>query len=301
AVYMVASVPDGLGGFAQVSIDHNKFSLGSFGFGFSEATFWVVLIYSFVINLQNFGVDQNYVQRYIASKSDREARKSVWLGGLLYIPVSALFFFIGTALFAYYYNFPESLPDSYLDPGSADKVFPYFIVTELPSGITGLLIAAVFAAAMSTVSTSLNSSATIMLNDYYQRFFNRNANERESMKVLHYATVCWGALGTIIAIAMIRVQSALDAWWILAGIFSGGMLGLFLLGVISRAARNAHAIIAAVAGVSLILWFSLPKLIASHESSIHSYLIPVIGTFAILFVGISASLLFGKKGKVELH
>ena len=166
ATLMVASLPGGAGQLLQIAGEQGKFSLGSLGPGLGEPTVWVVLLYGLTINLQNFGIDQNYVQRYIASKSDAEARKSLWLGGLTYVPLSAAFLFIGSALFAYYRVHAGDLPAAYRDPAQADFVFPWFIVSVLPPGITGLLIAAIFAAAMSTVSTSLNSSATIILNDY---------------------------------------------------------------------------------------------------------------------------------------
>src|SRR5690606_22567665 len=146
------------------------------------------LIYGLFINLQNFGIDQNYVQRYITARSEKDAVFSTWLGGLLYIPVSLLFFFIGTALFAYYQAFPAMLPSDLHAPEMADRVFPYFIVNGLPSGITGLLIASILAAGMSTVSTSLNSGATIILTDFYQRFIKKDATEKQSMRVLYIAS-----------------------------------------------------------------------------------------------------------------
>jgi len=114
-------------------------------------------------------------------------------------------------------------------------------VNRLPTGFTGLVIAAIFAAAMSTLSRSPNCAATLTLSDIYKRFVRRRAGERESMAVLYGSSVAWGAIGTAKALAMIHVKSALDAWWSLDGIFSGGMLGLFLLGLISRRAKNAGA------------------------------------------------------------
>ena len=294
ALLMVTNMPGGLDEFTRIALENDKFSLGSFDLVLNESTFWIVFIYGIIINLQNFGIDQNYVQRYIASRSDAEARKSLWLGGLLYIPVSALFFFIGTALFAFYTASPDMLAEGYRDPMMADKVFPYYIVTALPAGVTGLLIAAVFAAAMSTVSTSLNSSATIILNDYYKRFVNQSASEENSMRALHITTVVWGILGTCIALAMTRVQSALDAWWTLAGILSGGILGLFLMGIIGRFVRNVPAALGVAVGVTLILWLSIPRLVPSGDINIHAYLIPVFGTFAILITGFATGYVFNK-------
>jgi len=306
AVIMLMGLPEGPGQLFQIAAEHDKFSLGSFGLDLAKSTVLITLEYGLVINMQNFGIDQNYIQRYFAAKSDAEARKSIWLGGLLYIPVSATFFFIGTALFAYYQVNPDSLPVAYQSADTADRIFPYFIVSVLPTGITGLLIAAVFAAAMSTVSTSLNSSATIILNDYYQRLINRSATEKQSMRVLHGTTVVWGALGTLIAIAMTGARSALDAWWTLAGIFGGGTLGLFLLGFISRKPGSKAAAWAVAAGVMVILWMTLsPRMTAfpaGLKSPFHSFLIIVFGTATILGAGfLLTALIFNKKPKTTDH
>lgn len=291
AAVMVAALPGGASGLFGVAAAHDKFSLGSFGPGLAEPTFWVVLLYGLVINLQNFGIDQNYVQRYIASKSDREARKSVWLGGLAYVPLSAAFLFIGTALFAYYDARPGDLPLAYRGLEKADSVFPWFIVSVLPPGVTGLLVAAIFAAAMSTVSTSLNSSATIILNDYYRRYVAPGTSEARSLRLLRGTTIVWGLAGTGAALAMTTVRSALDAWWALAGIFGGGTVGLFLLGFVSRRADNRSALAGVGAGLALIVWMTLsPRgsaLPPAWRSPFHEFLIIVFGTAAVLAVGLA--------------
>ncbi len=291
---MIVALPGGFGQFIEVGSQHNKFDLGSYSFDLATPTFWVVLAYGIVINLQNFGIDQNYIQRYHAASSDREAAKSIWLGALLYVPVSAIFFLIGTALFAYYTAGPGALPEAYQGEAQADKVFPYFIVTSLPSGVTGLLIAAIFAAAMSTVSTSLNSSATIILSDYYKRYLRKNSDEHSDMRTLYITTIIIGTLGTCIALALTKVSSALDAWWLLAGIFGGGTLGLFLLGFLSRRATNLTAIIGVTCGVILIVWMTLSPRAGDWFSDtlrnpFHSFLIIVFGTATILLVGLIAT------------
>jgi len=256
---LLFGMPEGPAQVFRIAAQGNKFSLGSFGVSLTQPTFWVVLTYGLVMNLQNFGIDQSFVQRYITAKSDQAAVRSVWLGALLYLPISALLFFIGTALFAFYTAQPELLPATLNPLETPDEVFPHFIVSELPAGVTGLLIAAVFAAAMSSVDSSLNCSATLFLQDIYKRYIRRKADvgERESMWVLYLTTLVWGAAGTMTAMAMIHVKSALDAWWQLAGIFSGGMLGLFLLGLIAHRAKNAAAATGVVIGVLIILWMSL--------------------------------------------
>ncbi|MCP5105756.1 MAG: sodium:solute symporter [bacterium] len=297
AVILFFSMPEGPGQLFVIAGEHGKFSLGSFGLSLSSPTFWVVLFYGVAINLQNFGIDQTYIQRYLAAKSTREAKKSVLLGSLLYIPVSALFIFIGTALFSYYTARPELLPDTLKAADVADKIFPHFIVSGLPAGLTGLLIAAVFAAAMSTVDSSINSSSTLILTDFYKRYFRPKADDRESMRVLRISTVVWGLLGTGMALAMMDVRSALDAWWKLSGIFSGGMLGLFLLGYFARKATNVPAAVGTVTGILVIMWMTFsPGKESPFASPFHSFLIPVIGTLALFLVGtLLSSLVKSKK------
>jgi solute:Na+ symporter, SSS family len=295
AAIMLVALPEGPGQLVRLAAAHDKFSLGSFGPGLGEPTFWVVLVYGIAINLQNFGIDQNYVQRYLASKSGRDARRSVWLGGLTYLPLSALFLFIGTALFAFYTENAGMLPTSLRDASRSDSVFPWFIVSALPPGVSGLLIAAIFAAAMSTISTCLNSSATVLLTDYYRRYINPDADERTSLRVLRVTTVVWGVAGTAAAVAMTSVRSALDAWWTLAGIFGGGTLGVFLLGFVSKRATNRSAAAGVATGVVLVVWMTLsPRwsaLPSGLRSPFHEFLIIVFGTAVVLTVGLA----FGRR------
>lgn len=296
--YLLFSMPEGPGQMLEIAARHHKFSLGGFSLDLSKSTFWVVMVYGIFINLQNFGIDQNFVQRYIASKSDRDAKKSAFRGGLLYIPVSLMFLFIGTALFSYYHSGAGKLPTELQDPARSDGVFPYFIVSELPVGITGLLIASIFAAGMSTISTSYNSSATVFLTDYYKRFFKKTASEKQAMRVLYISSLVISVCGIIIAIAMINVKSALDAWWKLASIFSGGMLGLFLLGVLSRRKNIVGAIAGVIAGLGIILWMTITNLLPSDRAigpEFHTYLTIVFGTITIFLVGFLFTLFAPKK------
>lgn len=284
------NMPAGPAQVFEIARANDKFSLGSFSSSLSEPTFWVVLLYGLTVNLQNFGIDQSYVQRYMTAKSDADAQRSVWLGVLLYVPISALLFLVGTALFAYYSTPPNLLAESTAGI-KPDAIYPHFIVTSLPPGVTGLLVASIFAAAMSSVDSSLNCSATLVLCDIYKRYLRTNISERESMIVLYAATLSFGAIGTVAALAMIQVQTVLDTWWSLAGMFSGGMLGLFLLGLLVSRAKSASAAIAVTMGVIVISWMSLSKL-AIWPASWHAYRSPLNGLLTIVF-GTATILLFG--------
>jgi SSS family solute:Na+ symporter len=189
-----------------------------------------------------------------------------------------------------------------------DKVLPHFIVNELWPGMAGLLIAAIFAAAMSSIDTSLNSSATVMLSDLYLRYLRKQAGERESMRVLYGMTLLMGILGTGTAVAMIGVESVLEAWWKLSGIFAGAMLGLFLLGLLARRAGRTAAVIAVTFGVVLIAWmtFTPAPLDPDAEpmvswwpetlrSPLSERLIPVFGSTGIVLAGFLAGLVFPRR------
>ena len=277
----------------------DKFSLGSFSLStLSESTFWVCLIYGIFTNLQNYGIDQNYVQRYHAAKSDSEARFSALFGGYLFIPVSAVFFLIGTALWSYYnasLPFREGLGVGF----KGDEVFPYFIVNVLPTGLTGLLVASIFAAGMSTVSTSITSGATVVLCDFYQKIKMKSDAGRPSspsgrsgeVSFLRLSSIIIGLLGMTVALALVDVDSILDSWWKLSSIFSGGMLGLFLLGFFSQKVRNVDAAIGVVCGFLVIAWISL------GNSGIHEYLAIVFGTITIFLVGFLLAKQFHGKSK----
>ncbi|MFI1770458.1 sodium:solute symporter [Thalassobellus citreus] len=297
--FMLFSMPEGPSQIFTIAAENDKFSLGSFNLDLSKPTFWVVLVYGVFINLQNFGIDQNYVQRYMVLKSDKEAQRSALVGGLIYLPISALFLFIGTALYGYY-NSAEVLPLALQDISKADRVFPHFIVNALPSGLTGLMIASIFAAGMSTISTSFNSSATVFLTDYYNKYFKQNASEKRSMQVLYISSIIISVIGIAIAIAMINVKSALDAWWKLSSIFSGGMLGLFLLGIFSKTKNAKGAIIGMIAGILVILWLTFSETIFGEDSvgaSFHTYLTIVFGTIAIFLVGFLVTMIMKPKNQ----
>ncbi|VAX24512.1 Predicted sialic acid transporter [hydrothermal vent metagenome] len=283
AIILINQTPQGA---LATAFESHKYSLGSFEFDFTQSTFWVVLVYGLFINLQNFGIDQSYIQRYHTAKSLDAARRSVWIGALLYVPVSALFLFIGSALFSFYSARPELLPEMLKGAQMGDRIFPHFIVSQLPAGFTGLLIAALFAAAMSSIDSSLNSSATIVMTDVYKRFFRKEAGDRETIRFLRGATLAFGAVGTGTALAMISIKSALDVWWQLAGIFSGGMLGLFLLALFAKRARAPHAAIGVGLGLLVILWATFSaKLGLPFSNPLHALMTTVIGTMVIFIAG----------------
>jgi SSS family solute:Na+ symporter len=284
---LLLTMPEGPAQVFQIAIEYHKFSLGSLAPSLSSPTIWVMLLFGFVGNLQSFAIEQGYVQRYITARSDRDAARSVWLGAMLYIPISAAFFFIGTALYAFYQAKPDLLPASLNALAHPDAVFPYYISRQLPVGLAGLVIAGLCAAAM---DSNLSSLATLFLRDVYQRHWRPAASEKESMRVLHLSSLTFGAISIGAALAMIHIKSALDLWWELAAIFGGGLLGLFLLGFISKKADNRAALTGVGAGLGVIIWMTLSPywswLPAAWRSPFHAFLVTVFGTATILIVGL---------------
>ncbi len=295
---LILKTPGGFLEILEVGSTYDKFSLGSFSPSLSDPTIWVLFAYGLVMNLGNFATDQSYVQRYITARSEAEAKKSVWITTALYVPTAAVFFFMGSGLFVFYRSQPELLGDV----NQADYVLPHFIVTQLPYGLAGLVVAAIFAASM---DSNLSSMATLTLCDLYKRYFRPQAGERESLLVLRISTVVWGAAGTGVGLWMIQEGSGLDKWWDLAGLFSGGVLGLFLLGLISRSAGPRAGLVAVVTGVVAIVWMTLPKLWPgmpeSLRSPLNSNLTVVVGTLTIFLVGLCLTKLFRFLGKDSRH
>jgi len=296
-VMILIKMPKGPGQVLEVAAQYDKFSLGSTDFSFLSATVLVVFLYALAENLKNFGINQTYIQLYATAKTDRDAKASVWAGALMYIPLAAMTFLVGTALFAFYHVQTGLLPEGI----KADRVFPHFIYTQLPGGIKGLVVAAICAAA---TDSNFNCIATLFHCDIYKRYFRPKASERESLAVLRIATLASGVIGVLISIAMIQSKQVLDAWWALAGIIASGMLGLFLLGIISKRASNRAAIISITVGTLAIIWmtislksfmdviqraipgFSMPEWFLSIRYTWHEFMIPVVGTLLIIVVGV---------------
>jgi SSS family solute:Na+ symporter len=305
---VIMEMENGFSDIITIGNSDEKFSLGSFSLtDFSTSTFWVVFLYGFFINLNNFGIDQNYVQRYHTAKTEKEAARSIWLCVYWYLPVSMLFFFIGSALYAYFQQHPDlieavkqqvaidkNVAVTALTPADyGDKVLPHFMVTKVPAGLLGLIIAAILSAAMSTISSGMNSSATVFLKDIYQRYIDKDISPKKELRVLYVSTAVMGILAIITGIVMIGVKSILDLWWQLAGIFAGGMLGLFLLGIISRSAGNTVAKLATIIGILVIMWMTfsvmLPEQYAWLRNPLHMNMVIVVGTLAIFLSGLLIS------------
>ena len=276
AIYILWQLPGGGSQLIELASQNQKFSLGSYAFHWSEPTFWVVLSMGYSLICKILVLTKtifNVIWWLKATVKLNVLRFWEALFTFRYLP---FFYLLALPFLLIIRYFPDSLPSDL----PSDQVFPHFIVHSLPPGLTGLLVASIFAAGMSTVSTSFNSAATVFLTDYYQKFSSQPTTDEQAIKVLYIASFIISLIAIGIALAMINVKSALDSWWTLASIFSGGMLGLFLLGAFTTTKNQWGAIIGALLGGALICWLSL-----TTNHALHSYLTIVLGTTVIFLVG----------------
>jgi Na+/proline symporter len=281
-ILLVSGVDGGASGFLSTALDADKFSIANFHWDAtsSQIAFWVIIVGSIAQNLSSYTADQAVVQRYMTTATSKLAAKSIWTNAVLTIPATLLFFGIGTALFAYYSSHPEKL-----DPTiTTDQVFPLFIAREMPIGIAGLIVAGVFAAAQSTVSTSMNSTATSIVTDF-MRPFNACKSEQGYLNAARFWTFTLGVIGTLIGLVFVNpeIKSLFDTFIKVIGLFMGVLGGLFILGALSRRANAAGAMTGAMVGAAVMFWMW-------KYTAINGYLYTAGGIATCVVVGFVASL-----------
>lgn len=281
---IVGGVDGGFSGLIDSGMADNKFKMVNMDFGPGSITtlsIWVIVLGGFGQNFSSYTADQAVVQRYMTTKDTQAAAKSIWANGLLAVPGALLFFGIGTGLYAFYQSQPEKL-----DPMiRIDQIFPTFIGAELPVGVAGLIVAGIFAAAQSTVSTSMNSIATTVVTDF-MRPFNACRTERAYLNAARLLTFTMGVIGTLVGLLFIspEIRSLMEEYFKVIGMFMGALGGLFLLGVATKRANGLGALIGIFAGVAVMITVWLMQWA-------NGYLFATIGIVTSLLVGYLASLL----------
>lgn len=266
----------------SAAIDQDKTRLFDFSFDLTKATVWGFIFLVVFDVVLTFPKDQVLMQRTLSTKSDKEAGRSIWMFAAIMIPGGFVFYGIGTALWMYYRDNPERLNP--LLP--IDATFPLFIAAELPAGVTGLIIAGIFAAAMSTLSSIINSISTLVSVDFYQKLV-RNPNEKTAVRIAEWSGVGVGVVGIGIALLMSRfdIHSLFDVSIELAGLLGGGFAGAYTLGMFTRRA-NAPGVAIGVAGsilVTVACW---------TMDLVHPYFYLAISILLCIVIGYLASLLF---------
>jgi SSS family solute:Na+ symporter len=270
-----------------------KFNLGEQSFNLERETLTVMILYGFAQHAHNYGTDQTMIQRYLTAKTTKEAVRGALISGIACIPVWALFFVIGTALWGYYTLGSNSLPQEIaIKP---DQVFPYFIMTELPSGVKGLIVVALASAAMSTISGGLNSISTVFTTDLYSRI--RIGNTQSKLRVARISLIVAGGLSLLLAMWLVTKSSqVLVIYFIVLSVFVGGILGLVLLAVLSKKANLKGVTTGIVVTVLVTSWATLTGNgvvdLGIFNFTLHPFLIGFLSHVTMFLVGHVASLFF---------
>lgn len=248
-------IDGGLDGFLTAADEAGKLRMFDFGFDISAPyQFWAGLIGGAVLSIASHGVDQLMVQRYLCARSQREAATALGLSGIVVIFQFAFFLLIGAALFVHYGDRTFA---------KADRVFATFIVEELPTPALGIVLGAVFSAAMSTLSSSLNSSATALTNDVWFPLFRPDASDRVKLRTVRAWTVVFGALQVTVGIAgQSMSQTVVDSVLAISGFVTGIVLGVFLLGVLTRRVGEAAALCGMLVGMATVSYVAFGTSVA---------------------------------------
>ena len=248
--YLIWGTEGGLEGFLQIGMDNHKFRLFDWSFDYRSATFWVILLGGLANNLISYTSDQTVIQRYLTTKDEDGARRSILLNGVMSVFISIAFFAIGAGLFTFFKTHPAELD---FTMAKADTIFPFFMMSQLPQGLAGLLIAAIFAATMSTISSNINSVATAFSMDFYKRW-KPEASDRNTLLVARRTCVIAGLLGMGIALLMAtwEILSLLDFFQEILGLLSSGLGGLFLMGIFFPRIGGKAALIGFICGVTTV-------------------------------------------------
>ncbi len=260
----------------------DKTKLLNLSFDFTQPTLWGFILLILFDTVLTFPKDQVLMQRALSTSSEKEAGRSVWFFAAVLLPGGFIFYFIGTMLFAYYRANPARL-DPLLP---IDAVFPSFIGTELPHGVTGLIIAGLFAAAMGTLSGTINSVATLLSVDFYEKFA-RRPTQKKVVRFAEWMSVVVGLVGIALAIFLstLDIHSLLDLTIELFGLLGGSCAGAYTLGMFTHRANWQGTAIGIVTA-------SVVTLAAWVMSLVHPYFYLLIAIVVSIVVGYAASLFF---------
>ena len=259
ALVLVGQIDGGLSTAIAAGAAYGKFSLFDFSFDLTKTfTFWAGLLGGCFLTMSTHGTDQYLVQRYLCTDKPRRAAAALLTSGVVVLAQFVGFLFIGVLLFAFYHPYADpayglaTTPAAYPFAGG-DRVFPDFITKHMPSGLSGLVIAAILAAAL---SSSLNSIAATAVNDLY-RPFRPDRDDRHYLRVSHWLTLLWGVVQVGVALA-VRNQdrSALDQALSVASLINGPVLGVFLIGTFLRRASESAALTGMFIGIVAMLYIS---------------------------------------------
>lgn len=264
---------------------------------YQRITLWIVVVSAVFTKLGCAGADQISIQRYLSTRSEEDASRSLVWGTVLAIPVMFLLFLTGLGLFYYYEVHPErSLPGM-----TGDQALTCFISNELPPGIGGIIMAGILAAVINTMCSVLNSLSTCTITDFYGRMIRQDASDHRKLRAARFATLVWGLLSILCAGLIMwlfgtegRRNPLMDVTYVTINLFTGILLGVFLLGVLSRRANGNGALVGAVAGLAAALTITAAyyfRELPEDAPKLSFLWINIIGCLVTIGVGYGVSLL----------
>lgn len=269
----------------MASIDHfHKMRIFDLSFNLQQPTLWVVLIGGLAANIVTYGSDQTVIQRYLTTRDEKTAARGINTGAWMTLPATLIFFTLGTLLFCFYQAHPASLDPSMTNN---DNIFPWYIITSLPNGVSGLLIAAVFAASMSSLDSAMNSVSTVITTDFFRRL-RPLADELAYLRVARWFTLLIGLAGTGLALLMAGrgISSLWDQFNTIIGLFAGGLGGIFLLGIFVTRANGISAIIGLIASGAI-------QYLVKEYTQVHFLLYAFTGMASAVLIGYLLSYVVG--------
>lgn len=254
----------GAGYLWTAGLQHGKLTLFDWTWDPRQrVTTWAILLGGTVGALAAYATDQVAIQRYLTTKSFDDSRRSLVLHALIIVPVSIIFYLMGAIVWGFYHQRPELLAG--FDTTHPDRILPFFIVQQLPPGVRGALIAALFAATMSSVDSGINSITTTTVVDFYGGLLKRRYDRAAHLLLARVWTIVWGVLVTGIAIAAgLWGKTLLEMSNTVSGLFCGPLLGIFLLGMLTRRANWQGALLGAAVGFAAAVLTAFGQAFAQH-------------------------------------
>lgn len=298
---LLFSTADGPTEIITKAWEGGKFAMGNWEFSWFENNQWFYIIGGTLVALQYLACDQNNVQRYLLARTDREAAQGAYMGAAACLPIWILFLVIGALMWAFYELSTEHLPVEVLR--EKDFIMPYFIKTQLPAGVIGLILAALMAAAMSSIDSELNALAVVVVNDFYVRL-RPNAADKHRLLLGKIVVAVFGVISIYIAQQWIGIKSVVELSVTVAAIVTGGILGLFALGFLFRWTTAWGANIGIIICIFFTAWATFTRVIlpgmettlinlGRFNYTLSPYLIGPFGHFVLVAVGLLVSKLKG--------
>ena len=230
SVSLIYAVPDGVSGIIKIVGETGHLNVFSWKINLFEMSAAAIAITTFIGFFQEYGVDQVTVQRLLSTKNFSGMVKAAVFNSFVDLIVISMLVFMGIGLFAYYFSFPEQASSDM----SGDRVLPFYIINELPNGISGLLVTAIFAAAMSSMDSGINSVSTVIINDFIKPLRHVAKPDYQDVQLARLLTFILGAIALLVACYISTIGEIFKAAGTLMSLFSGPILGLFLLGIFTQ-------------------------------------------------------------------